>query len=177
VGILGPPAVSKHHDHVGGEPTGMFTWEVVALIALKVGLALLAFCVISLFARLSIWLSDPSLERRTDKAKEKYADSLMGFGNTIQGAVFIAIFVSVPVLFLGPVILSGGEPRPFASILSWIGKYGYVVAILLGLWWLGLVYSSALQRRALNLYDQLSQERPSMGSHEGDQEKAPTDDA
>jgi hypothetical protein len=103
----------------------------------------------------------PEIEDRTDKAKEKLADSLMSVGNTIHSATLLGILV-VPLTAFIQAIVSGKDP--VSPLLAYLGTggtakwHGFLLGFLLGL--LIMVPSMAasyMKRRALNLYDEISE--------------------
>jgi hypothetical protein len=104
-------------------------------------------------------LSD--IDDRTDKAKEKFADSLMSVSNTIHSATLLGILV-VPLTVFLQTIVSGKDPVPLLlDYLRTAGAgtgetarwHGYLLGFLICV---PAVAASYMKRQALDLYDELS---------------------
>jgi hypothetical protein len=113
-------------------------------------------------ARLLLMGVLPDIADRTDKAKEKFADSLMSVSNTIHSATLLGILV-VPLTAFLQTIVSGKDPVPLLlDYLRTAGAgtgetarwHGFLLGFLICV---PAVAASYMKRQALNLYDELSE--------------------
>jgi len=99
---------------------------------------------------------------RTDKAKEKLADSLMSFSTAVFSAIVISALVFPFTAFI-PAMTRGTDP--VAVVVSWWPPAwwsGWHTAVFLILFWVPFSVAMLFRERALNLYDELSQPAPTM---------------
>jgi hypothetical protein len=111
------------------------------------------------FAKFLLMGALPDKVDRTDKAKEKFADSLMSVSNTIHSAILLGILV-IPLTAFMQAIMSGKDLLPpLLDYLHTAGTggpmnwHGFLLGILI------FVPSSAasyMRKQALNLYDELA---------------------
>ncbi len=103
----------------------------------------------------------PDIANRTDKAKEKFADSLMSVSNTIHSATLLGILV-IPLTVFLQTIASGKDPVPLLlDYLRTTGAgtgetarwHGYLLGFLI---FVPAGAASYMKRQALDLYDELS---------------------
>ena len=113
------------------------------------------------FARFLLMGILSDIHDRTDKAKEKFADSLMSVSNTIHSATLLGILV-VPLTVFLQTIVSGKDPVPlFLDYLRTVGAgtgetarwHGLLLGFLICV---PAVAASHMKRQALDLYDELS---------------------
>jgi hypothetical protein len=101
---------------------------------------------------------DKELNKRTAKAKEKYADGLMSFSTAICSATFIAVLL-FPLTAYIQAITSGTKP-----VAPWVLQYlehaprwwMFYEFVLFALFWLPLGVATWFRRRALALYDEIA---------------------
>jgi len=94
------------------------------------------------------------LAERSDKSREKWADSLMNTGTTIHATAVITFFVT-PLTALVTVFLSRGDlpvltEAKLNSFLLWVQGWAlllFPVAIIFGIW---------VKNMAMDIYDSLS---------------------
>jgi hypothetical protein len=100
---------------------------------------------------------DKELNKRTAKAKEKYADGLMSFSTAICSATFIAILVFPLTAFMQATtsVTNPVAQMPWVLRLSGIWVLLFDVALFI-LFWLPLGVATWFRRRALALYDELA---------------------
>lgn len=92
------------------------------------------------------------LEERSNKAKEKFADSLMTLANIIYGAIFVAM-LSFPVTAFVSAMYQAADPFSFLAPVnqfSWqrivIFCAAFIVPLVVAFW---------ARRKAMDLYDEL----------------------
>jgi hypothetical protein len=101
---------------------------------------------------------DKELNKRTAKAKEKYADGLMSFSTAICSATFIAVLL-FPLTAYIQAITSGTKP-----VAPWVlqylehapGWWLFYEFVLFALFWLPLGVATWFRKRALALYDEIA---------------------
>jgi hypothetical protein len=101
---------------------------------------------------------DKELNKRTAKAKEKYADGLMSFSTAICSATFIAVLL-FPFTAYIQAITSGTKP-----VAPWVlqylehapGWWWFYEFVLFALFWLPLGVATWFRKRALALYDEIA---------------------
>lgn len=107
---------------------------------------------------------DVKVKSRSDKAKEKWAESLMKIGTTVDSATLITILVFPLTVFIQG-IASGTDPVS-ALRAWWAGPpwSWWHTALLVSLFFVPEAFSRQLQRQALDLYDEISSNTPSCAS-------------
>jgi hypothetical protein len=103
-----------------------------------------------------VQLGDRPLHRRTDKAKENFADGLMSVSHTMISAVMIGAFVFPLAAYL-QAFIRGTDP--VAALQTWRGSasltLGHAMAFVLS--FLGPIWvAHVFRRRALSLYDEIA---------------------
>jgi hypothetical protein len=101
---------------------------------------------------------DKELNKRTAKAKEKYADGLMSVSTALCSATFIAVLLFPLTAFI-QAITSGTKP-----VAPWVlqylehapGWWLFYEFLLFALFWLPLGVATWFRRRALALYDEIA---------------------
>jgi len=99
---------------------------------------------------------------RTDKAKEKFADSLMGFSTAVSSAVWISVLVFPFTAFI-QAMTRGTDP--VAAVVSWWPPAWWSewhTAVFLFLFWVPFSVAMLFRRRALDFYDELPQPAPAV---------------
>jgi hypothetical protein len=132
------------------------------------GLMLLALIVLSWFSLKYIvvpclmWLQGEKKGGRTDKAKEKLADSLMSFSTAVSSAVWISVLV-FPFTALIQAMTRGTDPVE-ALVSGWPPAWWswWHTAVFLILFWVPSSVALLFRRRALDLYDELSPPPPAV---------------
>lgn len=135
---------------------------------IAVGLALAAgvfvcwmvtsYILVPLFTRLGA----KKFDERTDKAKEKWADSLMSCGTSVLGAFITSILVFPLTAFI-QAVTSGTDP--VAVVVSWWPPAWWSewhTAVFISLYFLPLMLSALFRGRALNIYDELPPSAPAV---------------
>jgi hypothetical protein len=137
----------------------LWSWEVSVVVR---GLEVIALLVVVLiighaFGRFLIYiLLGKELNRRTPKAKEKLADSLMSVSTATQSATWIGLFVFPLTAFL-QTMTSGTDP--VSALMAWWRPdrwSGWHTVVFLAIFWLPLSVGLLGRRRALDFYDELS---------------------
>ena len=97
------------------------------------------------------------IENRSNKSKEKLADSLMAVANTVHSGVLVSVFVFPLTAFL-TAIFKNAEPFSFIAIfsrLTWpnVGVFAvvYLLPIFAGLF---------AKEKAMDLYDEVEYSTP-----------------
>jgi hypothetical protein len=109
---------------------------------------------------LMVSLGDKKWTSRTPKAKEKAADSMMSVGTAVHSATFISLLVFPFTAFI-QTMASGTDP--VSALASWWqpDRWSWWHTImLLGLFFIPLSVGRQAQRRALDIYDELSPSTP-----------------
>jgi hypothetical protein len=92
--------------------------------------------------------------QRSNKSREKWADSLMDTGTKIHITTFITIFIwplTAMVTLFGSQGAPSGFDVKFNRVLFWVQGWTvflYPIAIYFGIW---------LKNKAMNIYDDLSE--------------------
>jgi hypothetical protein len=139
-------------------------------------------CLILLALLLERLLGDKKFKGRTEKAKEKLADSLMSMGTAVQSATFIGLLVFPFTVFIQ--VIAGGID-PVAALVSWWQRAGgswmspawwswWHTGMLLVLFVGPLAFGRLVQRRALDIYDALSPSTPVVAPTAQGPHKQPT---
>jgi hypothetical protein len=90
--------------------------ELIAIFAAyMIFSAVIAKYIVSPFMK---WSFDVKFETRSDKAKEKIADSFMSTGTAIQSAVLIGMLVAPFTAFIQALL---GGPDPVMFLYEWLG--------------------------------------------------------
>jgi hypothetical protein len=111
---------------------------------------------------------DKELNKRTAKAKEKYADGLMSFSTALCSATFIAGLLFPLTAFIQAIT---SVTNPVAQV-PWVlqhleharGWWLFYEFVLFALFWLPLGVATWFRKRALDLYDELSPPTPAQSS-------------
>jgi len=132
--------------------------ELILLALLVLSWFLLKYLVVPFL----MWLQGEKKDGQTDKAKEKFADSLMSVSNAIQSATWISVLVFPLTAFI-QAMTRGIDP--VAVVVSWWPPpwwSGWHTAVFVGVYFLPLMVSVLFRGRALNLYDKLSPPAPAV---------------
>jgi len=149
----------------------LWSWGVRVVV---LGLVVMALLVAGLilghaFASLLMYLLlGRELNRRTPKAKEKLADSLMSVSTATQSATLIGLFVFPLTAFIQTMV-SGIDP--VEALVSWWQRVGsswmrsawwpgWHTVVFLVLYWLPLSIGLLFRKRALDIYDQIAPPSP-----------------
>jgi hypothetical protein len=144
-----------------GEGTMTDAWQTFTASWLWYLLLALTFGGGSVLAHLILGLLSPQLQRRTDRAKEKYADSLMSLSTAMLSAVFIGLFV-VPVTAFIKALADqafAGQMDLLSPLWTWFtsGRFTIRHAILfVVVFYVPLFIAARFRKWALNLYDDLA---------------------
>jgi hypothetical protein len=133
---------------IGLEYIAIFTVEIILFYAL-------ARCLIRLFKPYldKVWMP---FEARSDKAKEKIADSIMSISTAIFTATLIGVSV-FPFTAVLNALVSG--TNPLSSLISFAqagSLEGWTVPILLCLFFLPAMIGHLMRMEALDIYDEIS---------------------
>jgi hypothetical protein len=149
-------------------------WYVQALALILWGAALMLVilmpCLILLALLLERLLGDKKFKGRTIKAKEKLADSLMSMGTAVQSATLIGLLVFPFTAFIQTV---AGGTDPVAALVSWWQRIGgnWMRPTWWSWWHTGMLFilllmpyawARSAQRRALDIYDEISPPAPAV---------------
>jgi hypothetical protein len=102
------------------------------------------------------FLEGKPLDRRTAKAQEMFADSLMSLSTAVVSAVLIGLLVFPFTAFIQAI---AGGIDPVAALVSWWQPDRWSwwhVGLFLLLYWLPLSMALLLRRRALDVYDMIA---------------------
>jgi hypothetical protein len=135
-------------------PRGLVIAQWLMLLALCFLGDVLARYVLAPFLVFS--LGDKKFPNRTPKAKEKAADSLMSVGTAVGSAVWISLLVFPLTAFIQ--VMAGGTD-PVSALVSWWRPdrwSSWHTGVFCVLFFLPLSMSRQMQRRALDIYDEIS---------------------
>jgi hypothetical protein len=97
---------------------------------------------------------------RSDKAKEKLADSLMSVSSTILGAVYIGVFVVPLTALLQAMVTRTDLGSLLSPLLKPDGLPGWQVILFIVLLLLSAIVSVSMRTEALNIYDEIAPKVP-----------------
>jgi hypothetical protein len=152
----------------------LWPWEARVVVF---GLAAIAGLVATLIIALALgWclaflLLGKELNRRTPKAREKFADSLMSCSTALLSATLIGPLVFPFTAFI-QTMASGADP--LSALVAWWQPNRWSdwhTGMFLVLFWLPFGVGLFLRKRALDVYDELSPPAPAVdpitqGAHE-----------
>jgi hypothetical protein len=140
-----------------------YGWLVIVGLYL---LAALAFGLIGIYLTVVVMAAlTPVLRRvfadtpwaeRSDKAKEKHAESLLTMSNAIASATFIAILVAPLTAFLQAMVTRRDLGSLLSPFLTPGGLPGWQLIALSVLFFVPLVFSALAKKNALDVYDELA---------------------
>jgi hypothetical protein len=144
--------------------TASWPWPVRIVAYGLGGIALLVFFVAMVIISaemVAVLLTGilPETAGRTDKAKEKLADSFMSVGNTIHSATLVAILVVPLTVFLQTTVCGKDPAALLPAYLHTVGTdgtarwYGFLLGVLI---FVPIVAAFYIKGRALQLYDEIS---------------------
>jgi hypothetical protein len=108
----------------------------------------------SLLSRLFMLLLGVQFQRRTDKAKEKLADSLMSMSTTLLNGVFLGVLVFPLTAFIQSFV-SGKDPVP--ALQTWLSSLTWThVGLFGGFFIIPAVVANLARTSALTIYDAIA---------------------
>jgi hypothetical protein len=94
--------------------------------------------------------------KRSDKAKEKFADSLLSVSNAVASATAIAVLVVPFTAFVQAMATQRDLGVLLSPLLKPGGLPGWQVVVLMGLFFLPLAVSVRFRKKAMDIYDEIT---------------------